>query len=184
MTRTTVSANAWKPRPLILNREVEALTDKIEGFGVPEIGTNFIDKDEEPQTTFQPDYEDFRDSIEYLSEDFATDAAEFQLKVDDQIKEGEAMNPLPHSKLEELDALIEEISQKNNFIQAQIATAYEEIVQKLRRIRVPNSDKEMFKAIGSFLQIEKSIKKNKVNKVLTSMKKKACLLYTSPSPRD
>ena len=69
--------------------------------------------------------------------------------------EGEAMNPLPHKKLEELDGVIDEISQKSIFIQTQISAQYEEIVQKLRRVRVPTTDKELFKAIGSFLQTEK-----------------------------
>ena len=130
MTRTQVSANTWKPRQIDLNKEVEALTDTIEGFGAPEVGTTFIDADEEQQTSFQTNYEDFREAIEYLSDDFVIDAADFQLRVDTLKTEGQAMNPLPHKKIEELDGVIEEITQKSSLIQSKISAQYEEIIQQ------------------------------------------------------
>ena len=156
MTRTQVSANAEKPRQIDLNRDVANLTDAIEGFGAPEGEANFIDADEVAQRDFKTTYEDFRDATEYLSDDFAVEAADFQLRIDMLKTEGEAMNPLPHNKLAELDAVIEEISQRILLIQAKISSQYEEIIRKVRRVAVPNTDKELFKTIGSFLQIEKS----------------------------
>ena len=141
MMRTQVSANAEKPRQIDLNRDVANLTDAIEGFGAPEVEANFIDADEIAQRDFKTTYEDFRDAIEYLSDDFTAEAADFQLKIDMLKTEGEAMNPLPHNKLVELDGVIEEISQRILLIQAKISSQYEEIIQKLRRVAVPNTDK-------------------------------------------
>ena len=173
MTRTKNSVDAMKPRGINLTTEVANLTDTIEGFGAPEITTTFIDAGDNIQKDYAKEYEDFVEMLEEISSNFESEAADTHLRVELLKAAAAAMNPLPHHKLRELDLIIEEIGQKSLLIQAKIASHYDNIIHTTRRLAVPATDKELFKGVAAFLQIEKSVKKSKVYKVLATIMKKA-----------
>ena len=173
MMRTNTSTNTLKPREINLTEEVANLTDTIEGFGAPELTTAFIDATDNIQKDYLKGYEDFIEILEEISSDFRSDAADTQMRMDFLKAAAAAMNPLPHHKLRELDLIIEEIGQKILLIQAKVASHYNNIIHVTRRFVVPVTDKELFKSVAAFLQIEKSVKKSKVYKILAVIMKKA-----------
>ena len=58
-------------------------------------------------------------------------------------------------------------------IQAKITSHYDKMVHTTRKLVVPATDKELFKRVARFLQVEKAVKKSKVYKVLTGIMKTA-----------
>ena len=42
------------------------------------------------------------------------------------------------------------------------------MIKAIRRLKVPDTDKELFKAVANHLQVEKPVRKTKVYKVLTA----------------
>ena len=80
-----------------------------------------------------------------------------------------ATNPLPNYKLRELGLIVEEVSQKLHKYQSDIAQHYDKILKTIRRFKVPESYDELIKAVAAHLQVEKTVKKSKVIKVLTTI---------------
>ena len=75
--------------------------------------------------------------------------------------------------MKELDLIVEEVSQKINKIQDDISNHYDKIIKTIRRFKVTESDIELFKAIAAFLQVEKTVNKFKVYKVLRTIMQEA-----------
>ena len=173
MDRTNTTANAMKPRQNNVTVDVGRLTDAIEDFGAPEITLDFIDATENTQKDFLKEYQDFIDILEEISNDFTSDATDLHMRIELLKVAAAALNPLPHHKLRELDLIIEEIGQKILMIQAKMNSQYDNIIHTTRRLVVLNTDKELFKSVAAFLQIEKTVRKSKVYKVLAAIMKTA-----------
>ena len=142
-------------------------------FESPELASTFIDATEENQRAYKTEYDEFVALIDEEDSDFTTEAIDLDTRIDLVKDEAAATNPLPHHKLRELDFIIEEISQKITLLQGRISSHYDKIIHTTRRMVVPATDEELFKAVTAFLQVEKTVKKPKVYKVLTAIMRTA-----------
>ena len=103
-----------------------------------------------------------------MDNEFTADAMDINTKIGLLKAAAAATNPLPHHKLRDLDLIIEEVSQKITQFQNTISSHYDKVLRTIRRLQVPETDVELFKSVAAFLQVEKTVKKSKVYKVLTA----------------
>ena len=161
------------PRTNTVAADIAELTDAIKSFESPELTSNFIDAAEENQRAYKKEYDEFVAFIDEVDSDLNTEAKDLDTRIDILKAAAAATNPLPHHKLRELDLIIEEISQKITSLQNSISSHYDKIIHTTRRLVVPATDEDLFKAVTAFLQVEKTVKKSKVYKVLTAIMRTA-----------
>ena len=106
------------------------------------------------QTELKEGFVEFTDILTELDDDYHSEAADINTRLKFIKTAAGTTNPLPSYRLKELENILEEEGQKIYKFQTEISEHYDKMVKATKRLKVPDSDKELFKAVANHLQVD------------------------------